>query len=56
VRVRDRDNGRDIQEWTIQKHWQHWVHTTQNEEKQKKKYNTENWKRGATRTPPTSII
>ena len=32
-----RENWRDNQEWTIQRHWQHWVHKTQGEDKQNKK-------------------
>jgi hypothetical protein len=31
------------QEKTIQKPWQHWVHQTQDEVKQSKKHNTEQW-------------
>ena len=39
-----RENWRDNQTLTIQKHWQHGVHKTQNEDKQNKKLNTENFK------------
>ena len=28
---------RDIQEWTIQKSWQHWIHNPQDEDKENKK-------------------
>ena len=31
-----RENRRENQEWTNQKHWQHWVHKTQDEGKQNK--------------------
>ena len=31
-----RENGKDHQEWTFQRHWQHWVHKTQDEDKQNK--------------------
>ena len=29
------ENRRDIQEWTIRRHWQHVAHTTQDEDKHK---------------------
>ena len=32
-----RENRRENQEWTIQRHWQLWMHKTQNEDKQNKK-------------------
>jgi predicted transposase YbfD/YdcC len=32
------------QEWTILRNWQHWVHMTQDEDKQNKNHNTENYK------------
>ena len=38
-----RENRRDNQEWTIQRNWQHWVHKTQDEDKQSKKHNIENY-------------
>ena len=28
-RTKGRENQRDNQEWTTQRHWQHWVHKTQ---------------------------
>ena len=28
-RTKVRENQRDNQEWTTQRHWQHWVHKTQ---------------------------
>ena len=28
-RTKVRENQRDNQEWTIQRHWQHWVHKIQ---------------------------
>ena len=30
-----RGTRRDIQEWTIQKNWQHWIHNPQDENKEK---------------------
>ena len=43
-RVKVRENRRDNQECTIQKHWQHWVHKTQSEDKQNKIHNIVNSK------------
>ena len=37
-----RENRRDNQEWTIQRHWQHWVYKTQDEDKPSKNHNTGN--------------
>ena len=28
-RTKGRENQRDNEEWTTQRHWQHWVHKTQ---------------------------
>ena len=32
-----RENRRDNQEWTIQRHWQRWAHKTQDDDKQNTK-------------------
>ena len=34
--INARDIRKGIQEWTIQRHWQHWAHKTQDEGKQNK--------------------
>ena len=39
-RTKVRENQRDNQEWTIQRHWQHWVHKKQDEDKQNNTHNT----------------
>jgi hypothetical protein len=37
TRYRTKTNKtRGLQEWIIQRHWQHWVHKTQDEDKQNK--------------------
>jgi hypothetical protein len=49
--INDRENRRDNQEWTIQKHWQRWAHKTQNKDKQSTKTQHRKLKWGAIRTP-----
>ena len=36
-RTKGRENQRDNQEWTTQRHWQHWVHKTQDKGQRKPK-------------------
>jgi hypothetical protein len=38
--IKDRENQKGNQEWTIQRNRQHWLHNTQGEDKQQKNTKT----------------
>ena len=58
MKINVRENRRDNQEWTIQRHWKSWTHKTQDEDKQSKKnpqYTTQKTKK-MSNTDPTQNL
>ena len=56
VIINIRENRRDNQGWTIQRHWQHQVHKTQQEDKTEHKHTKQKTKKVSNTQPKTVAI